>query len=408
MPIFEETCIEWHEKQIKVKGKTYCLGRIAMKILMLFVDMLGAEYLNHGNKKCPETAMDRLFKKLGGTFYERCYTPGPDTPRSSACMWSGCYPKANGCNNRLKYPGRYLITDTNLWEMAERGGYTCNLYVRPTINRIGLLPYPYETKVQYELFEDALNNFTISDNSITFFYLPDLHYMMDANGYGIKTMEKGTDIVAECIEKILSRFEANTFDYIMIFSDHGFRITRKKHLIENDRVRTMMFIHKRGDDRVRFDKQIRSNLDIFPTVMDMAGLEIPKNIDGKSLLREGHEYVLIEDHETFSVKLGQTIEHWAVVKDDGKHWLECNGTWEHEHENKDFDEADFERIILAKMDDYDMNSRLWKTLHIYDNNKIENNTYTNGKPIEVSIYNKWLFKMIRRICAAIYRRMRSN
>lgn len=93
-----------------------------MKILMLFVDMLGADYLNIGNKRCRSGSMDRLLESLGGTFFERCYTPAPDTPRSSACMWSGVYPKENGCNNRLKYPGRYLQTKTNLWKLADIGG----------------------------------------------------------------------------------------------------------------------------------------------------------------------------------------------------------------------------------------------------------------------------------------------
>ena len=379
-----------------------------MKILMLFVDMLGAEYLHHGNPDCPETDMDKLFTRLGGTFYEKCYTPGPDTPRSSACMWSGVYPKTNGCNNRLKYPGRYLSADINLWKMAENSGYKCNIYVRPTINRIGLLPYPYEKKVQYELFEDALANFSITENSITFFYLPDLHYMMDVNGYGMNTMGKGTAIAVECINRILSKFQADTFDYIMIFSDHGFRIKRRKHLIDNDRVRTMMFIHKKGDTSIRVDSQIRSNLDVFPTVMDMAGLKISKELDGKSLLGDGHEYVLIEDHDTFSVKLGQTIEHWAVIRDDGKHWLECNGLWEHECQNTDFDEDEFRKIVTLKMDDYEINSRLWKTLHMYDNNKLENNTYTTGAPIKATLLNRGIFKFIKRVLASVRRRMRSK
>lgn len=271
-----------------------------------------------------------------------------------------------------------------------------------------MLPYPYEKCVKYDKFNDALNGFEIIDDSITFFYLPDLHYMMDTNGYNMKMMYKGTNIAVNCIESILDKFGMDCFDYILIFSDHGFRIGMKEHLIDNDRVRTLMFLHKKGDTGIKKDLQIRSNLDVFPTIMDMMGINIEGDVDGKSLLGEGHDYLLLEDHENFSVKLGQTIEHWAVIKEDGKHWLECDGKWKHENIEDGFDETYWKKVIASKMDDYTENSRLWKILHAYDNNKIENNTYTNGEPIAIRLTNKGIFKKVKWLYNGIRYAMRKT
>ena len=56
-----------------------------MKILAIFVDMLGADYLNVANPNAAQTDIDRMLLDIGGTFYTNCYTPAPDTPRSFAC-----------------------------------------------------------------------------------------------------------------------------------------------------------------------------------------------------------------------------------------------------------------------------------------------------------------------------------
>ena len=78
-----------------------------MKILLCFIDMLRPDLLNlYGNRFVSQ--VDLFFEKLGGTVYRNCYTPGPDTPRSTACILTGCYPKKNGCDARVKYPKYFL------------------------------------------------------------------------------------------------------------------------------------------------------------------------------------------------------------------------------------------------------------------------------------------------------------
>ena len=63
-----------------------------MRILALFLDMIGGEYINICNPEEKSTSFDKLIRDIGGKVYTNCYTPAPDTPRSSACMWTGVYP----------------------------------------------------------------------------------------------------------------------------------------------------------------------------------------------------------------------------------------------------------------------------------------------------------------------------
>lgn len=375
-----------------------------MKVLMIFCDMLGGDYINFINNKYKKSDFEYLLEKIGGTLYTNCYTPAPDTPRSSACAWTGLYPKANGCDNRLKYPGRFLKTDNTFWKALVDNDYQVNAYVKSSMNRIGLLPDPFDKKVQYNSFIDSLENFKLNDNSFTFFYFPDLHLIMDVNGYNINQLYKGKNILAGNISKVFNKFSIDKFDYIIIFSDHGFRIKEQSHLIEDDRVKTLMFVHKKGDENIVLDNSLHSNIDIMPTVLQMIKQNIPQDIDGISLLSGNeHSYVLVEDHQDFSVKLGQTIEHWAVIDHCGKHWLECNGKWEHDN-NKyidSFNEKLYLDLIITKMNDYLKNNNLYEILHRYDNYKSDNNYLTDGTKIKKNILNCNFIKFIKRVLRII-------
>ena len=370
-----------------------------MKILMIFCDMFGADYLNMINDKYEPTGFDELLKQIGGTLYTNCFTPAPDTPRSSACAWTGLYPKANGCDNRLKYPGNFLNTDYTIFNVLNDNNYKINAYVKQSMNRIGLLPKPFQEYVKYSSFKESLKKFDVCENSFSFFYFPDLHLIMDVNGYNKKRFYEGANVLASNIRKIFNCFDYKQFDYIIIYSDHGFRICNHKHLIEDDRIKTLMFIHKKGDCEIKFDNFLHSNIDLFPTICNMIKVEICKDLDGISLLSQrGHEYVLVEDHQDFSVKLGQTIEHWAVVDKFGKHWLECDGIWEHENSNTEFfDEQLYLDLIINKMNDFEKNHNLYTILHKYDNYKSDNKYLSDGTKIKISILNNKFFKFLKKV-----------
>ena len=364
-----------------------------MKILVVFADMIGGSYLNLINPQTSKTELDNFFEKIGGTLFSNCYTPAPDTPRSSACMWSGYYPRKNGCNNRLKYPGNFLSTRNDCWHLLKEAGYSFNVYMRETDTRIGIIPKGMEQFTNAGSIQDYLRYLKIENNSFTFFYFHDLHTFLDNNGYTPKKLKKGVSLLTSLLEKIFDAIDINELDYFLFFSDHGFRYEgiKARHLIEDDRVKTTLFMKKKGENSLKIDTHLRTNLDVCPTILEMAGILSFENYDGKSLFGEGHNYVLIEDHEDFSVRLSQSIEHWAVITENNKFWLECSGKWEKEKEVDDFAEEYFTNIIIEKMNDFEMNHKLWLAMHMYDENKMIDNVYSDGSIITKPFYrSKWI------------------
>lgn len=361
---------------------------------MIFIDMLGAENLKLCNDKVEENDMDRLLKQLGGTLYANCYTPAPDTPRSSACMWSGLYPKENGCNNRLKYPGMFLNRNIkNLWGVVKELNYHTNIFLRNIDERIGLLSENFD-----DIYNGTLQGFfkitEIRDNSFTFFYLPDLHIYLDGYLYTQKGLNKGLEFVSEMLEKIFSAFPADTFDYVMMYSDHGFRLAgdRREHLLDKDRLKTFMYLRSKGQHELKLDLKLRSNLDVFPTICDILGYRANPLLDGKSLFGEGHEYILCEDHGSFGVNFLNAVEHWGVIYKNRIYCLEYDGTWSHEYEgNEIIPYEKFEKLIMEKMDEYTEHKKLYIAQQIYDDNLVLNFVYSDGSPIKFPW--KWVHKL---------------
>ena len=76
-----------------------------MRILMVFIDMLRSELVFSTQA---DSQIMKTCRKIGGTLFEACYTPAPDTYRSMGALWSSCYPAENGCDNRCKRPFEWL------------------------------------------------------------------------------------------------------------------------------------------------------------------------------------------------------------------------------------------------------------------------------------------------------------
>ncbi len=379
-----------------------------MKILAVFLDMMGGSYLRTINADAQRNPMDDLMEEYGGTVYKNCFTPAPDTPRSSACMWTGTYPRTNNCSTRLKYPGDFLNPDLeHIWKILYQKNYDVNIFMRREQERIGLIPLTGHETVFHKSIYEFFDHVTITDNSFHFFYLPDFHKYNDDYHYTKRGFSKGSLHAAGLIRTIFEHYDIkNTFDYTIVFSDHGFRIvpqTRHRHLIESDRTKTLMWLISKGSGPLSADEKLRSNLDVMPTICEMIGYQTEhKAIDGISLLSErGHDYVFIEDHDSFEAHLGMIIEHWAVVTADIRyHWLEIDGKFTHEQECM-FDETFFEELVREKMCDYDKIRPVYKILSRYRENIITADIYSDGTPYKK--HNK-LHSGFYRIYAALLRR----
>jgi arylsulfatase A-like enzyme len=115
-----------------------------MKFLLIFIDALRPDMLKVYDNSMPETALDEIFKNLGGTIFTKCYTPAPDTTRSTACLWSSKYPMANGCNTRMKW-AKYCMNspEYSLFYLLRQQGYSFNVFTggRDNIESAALPPF---------------------------------------------------------------------------------------------------------------------------------------------------------------------------------------------------------------------------------------------------------------------------
>jgi len=95
------------------------------------------------------------------------------------------------------------------------------------------------------------------------------------------------DLVAEAIAALQ---ETNRLDntYFFYFSDHGYHLGEfcmpfdKRQLYEND-IRVPFIVRGPGIPKGKVLTDIAVSIDLSPTFVDLAGLEIPNTMDGRSL-----------------------------------------------------------------------------------------------------------------------------
>lgn len=298
-----------------------------MKLLLIFIDMLRPNLLYTTNGKKGEShRVDHFFERIGGTIYTNCYTPAPDTPRSIASMWTGCYPKNNGCDKRIKWPGYYLNSHSHLLSSFMSAGYQINTYTNPGERKAGLLPRSYEVIGNYNEeigIANFLENLMLEEKSITFISLSDLHWVMDDWGYHNRSLQRGYDVLGDILETVEANLDLSQFDETVIFSDHGFKlhselgINDKYELVNEDRTQTFLLYKKKGQSEINYCNRLTSIMDIFPTLLKAANLE-EVHCDGLSLdVDEGHSFLLVEDFSIFTPEINQVADLWAVIDSSG-------------------------------------------------------------------------------------------
>lgn len=112
--------------------------------------------------------------------------------------------------------------------------------------------------------------------------------------------------------------DINNFDYVFIYSDHGHKFKKEIKeqsylmMLDGDRTNILMHVRKKNESTLKTNEKLCSILDIYPTISEILSC---KNIEtqGISLLSDKeHPYIVIEDHEDFTVKPIQGITRWAL------------------------------------------------------------------------------------------------
>ena len=307
-----------------------------MKILMIFIDMLRAVNQNVSNSKAPHNRLDDALEKFGGIVFSNCYSPAPDTPRGLASIWTGSYPKINGCDQRIKYP-RFFLNDNldNLWKLFKRTNLELNLFMPKVCLELGEMPKNFDFE-KTTLFDDNdLINFCdsvqIKDNSVTYVTLNDYHAIIDDTRAKLSGLAHLYDVVGREVDLIYSKLIENNFDIVVIFSDHGC-------LLEGDagglgsrgRIKTYLqiWVKNIGVDKIIRDDRLCSCMDLFPTMAYLLNGFVLNRTDGLNLFKtSGHDFLILEDYLNFSATLIQVLGWYAVILPDYFIQTDCTDNW---------------------------------------------------------------------------------
>ena len=305
-----------------------------MRILMVFIDMLRSELVFSTQA---DSQIMKTCRKIGGTLFEACYTPAPDTYRSMGALWSSCYPAENGCDNRCKRPFEWLKKpEETFLEYLLSSGYIFNSYVGAWEgNNVGLFPNVY-TKYPFnfstgKFIKEYTKEIFLGNDSFTFLNLEDLHFILDDKSYTLKAYKEGEKKICDLIDSFFEIFPVEQFDEIIFFSDHGFRFWNEKGGYSLDKRRTNIFLfwHEKNDASLKIDRKLRSIMDIYPTLLNKCGIYYSKsNIRGKDLFgEEYHNELLLEDHTSFYATILDSVNCWGVVTNAGIQFCNSDLVW---------------------------------------------------------------------------------
>lgn len=366
-----------------------------MKIGMIFIDLLRINLMNVYDANNSENKIDQQIKKWGGTLYTSCYTPAPDTPRSMACLWSGQYPIKNGCDNRMKYPFYFLDNNNpNFLELFMNQGYIVNSYIPETTEKVGILPNCITNQEKYFVsrnLTEFLNTLKIEDNSITLFNFDDFHWAVSDCYAQKKFVHLGYEKMGEALELIEEKIGIDAFDVMVVFSDHGFKYREEfasneyfKQLNE-DRTKVFMFVHEKGDKKIKYNHKLCSIMDVYPTLCNYAHITYDgSKISGIDLRDEKeYEYILIEDHKTFSALLTQTIEYWGVRTKKGLACINCEENWKADYTLTEEEKRFFVDLLEKGASCFRDNIRIQRAKEYYVEGLENNPLYWDMSPRQI-------------------------
>jgi arylsulfatase A-like enzyme len=94
--------------------------------------------------------------------------------------------------------------------------------------------------------------------------------------------------VDECVGKILKTLEAEGLaedTWVIFTTDHGIAFPRAKSTLYDPGIKTALIMRwPRGFAGSKVYKELFSNIDLLPTILEAIGVEVPESIQGKSFL----------------------------------------------------------------------------------------------------------------------------
>ena len=204
------------------------------------------------------------------------------------------------------------------------------------------------------------------------------------------------------------------FDYVMLFSDHGCKFSsqffyQQPHdWLNSDRTRVVMFIHTKSDDQLSFDHELRSTIDLFPTIVDYVAKE--RSIDqsfimslaGKSLYEtKGHDKIVVEDYDPSAVSSVAGLHSlWAYISNhiylvtDGNTctFYPINSSINSKPFTHSINDLSISGSLISDLDHYTCSfsefQRYQKHILSYQKLKLKTSIYSDNKPRLPDVFSR--------------------
>ena len=292
-----------------------------MKILVLFLDMLRANLLKICNENILiEGPIENILKKIGGTVFTNCYTPAPDTPRGLACFYTGLYPKTNGCTTRIQWPKYYLNSKCEtIFDMLESKKYQSIVKVIESEYNVGFFPEKNEKKIKvcfdWNIYFNSIQNVINRNvNLFSFIDFSDYHMALDDFGGTPAGDYHGQLHLSKSLDLFFEKLNADIFDVIIIFSDHGCKLNNeiknkpKIFLLNDDRAKIYMQIRFKNEKETVINSNLQSIMGVFPFLAKELKYKIKNKIDGLDIMTKSMVHVILEDHSSFEPAINNIIK----------------------------------------------------------------------------------------------------
>jgi hypothetical protein len=358
-----------------------------------------------------ENPFDKSLLKLGGTFYNNCFSEGPDTPRGLATFATGKPPFINGCNTRLKWPRYFLNKDfKTIYDLFIDKDYELSFFSNPNERETGMFP---ESINKMDIHNNDFNldgylkNLELKDEHLLFVSLPDFHWSFDDHGYTKYGEHKAYFDISKSFDIIFNNFNKDDFDHIFVFSEHGFKFNyevkqQKKYLLLNEDRTNILMIHRRkGEEKVEYSDKLCSLGQMFFSIDNILNNE---SSELSIFSKKGKEYIVIEDHIDFTPAINQNIELWSIVQNDTIYIrsLEKGYLIDRESKNIISKTDDVYDQILKNESSFSKYYEEYKKVNIYREFILKQTNYMHGgkrkKVLKILI---WLHSLIDFISAKI-------
>jgi N-sulfoglucosamine sulfohydrolase len=337
-----------HSASVDAEKSHYFVAGSRPNILFLVSEDHGPELGIYGDSFARTPVLDQLGAE--GVVFERAYVTQAGCSPSRATLFTGLYPHQNGQIGlathgfRLYDDPEMLLLPNALKEVGYRTGIVGKIHVEPEER------FAFDEELEADSFRRR-DVREVARNALDFierhggdapFYLSvnyaDVHrpyigdFVRQADGFptnphepgdvdilpqigfsdalqlekaanyynSIERLDAGIGIILEGL-KAMGHYDNTVIIYL---SDHGSDKLRGKRTVYEGGTRVPMIIH--GADRIvqgQRRNELTSSIDLIPTVLELAGVDVPAILPGKSLLPilagkcfEGREYLFTEYH----------------------------------------------------------------------------------------------------------------